>query len=209
MRLRLTFALMLLLIAAAVWIKESRTDIPERPILPQEKVILAFGDSLTYGIGADPTHTYPAQLEQRLNRRVINAGIPGELSEEGLKRLPALLDRYRPALVLLCHGGNDILQKKDRGTLHSNLEAMVRMARERNIGVILIAAPDFSLLHLSPLPLYAEVAERYHVPVETDILSDLLHDNGYKSDLVHPNGEGYGKMAQAIERVIRENYVLK
>lgn len=209
MRLKLAFALMLITIALAVWIKENRIKPPALTHLEQDAIILAFGDSLTYGFGALPSQSYPAILERALGRTIINAGIPGELSQEGLRRLEVLLDQHHPALLLLCHGGNDILQKKDRDRLKANLESMIRMAQERHIDVILIAVPDFSLLYLSPLPLYAEIAERYNVPVETDILSELLHDNATKSDLVHPNAAGYQKMAEAVEKVIRENYVLK
>lgn len=200
------FALFLVVIAAAIGFKHfSKPDIPLKH-LKGDALILAFGDSLTYGTGAPPNNSYPSRLEQRIHRKVINAGIPGELSGEGVKRLSTVLDAYHPDILLLCHGGNDILQKNGDSSLRSNLETMVRLARTRNIDVFLIAVPQFALLHLSPHPIYEEVAETYDIPVEADILSDLLSDNRYKSDYIHPNDAGYEKMAEAVEKMVRKKY---
>ncbi len=203
------FLLFMLLLAAAVGIKHfSSPDIPSKT-LPKEAVILAFGDSLTYGTGAGIHESYPSHLRQRLGRTVINAGIPGELSAEGAARLAPLLQAHRPALLVLCHGGNDILQKTAGTSLRSNLDTMVRLARGQNIDVILIAVPQFSLIGLDPHPVYEEIASAHGLPIETDILSDLLGDNRYKSDRVHPNGAGYEKMAEAVEKMVRKNYKLE
>ena len=174
--------------------------------IDKEAVILAFGDSLTYGYGATPTESYPARLEELLGRKVINAGISGELSEEGLKRLPLLLQRDKPKILLLCHGGNDILKKQDIQKLRSNLEQMIRLAQSQNIDVVLISVPQFGFLQLTPPPLYEELAEAYHLEIEEDILADILHDNRYKSDYIHPNALGYQKMAEAIEKLLRNRY---
>lgn len=170
------------------------------------RVILAFGDSLTYGYGASMQESYPKRLQYLLGREVINAGVPGEVSAEGLKRLPKLLEQHNPALLILCHGGNDILQKKEMSELRANLEKMILLAKSKSTEVILIAVPEFGLLRLTPPSLYHELSEQYSLPIEEDILPDLLHDNRYKSDLIHPNADGYEKMAKAVEKVVREKY---
>lgn len=206
MRLRIAFFILMVTIAIAVGVKQMKTDLPILKELPHDALILAFGDSLTYGYGAQQHESYPARLEQLIGRRVINAGIPGELSQEGLKRLPALLERYRPSLLLLCHGGNDILQKKDPEILRKNLEAMILLAQQKKIDVLLIAVPEFALINMEPNPIYAEIAERYNLMHASDILVDVLHDSRYKSDYIHPNALGYEMMAKAIAEKIKNNY---
>ncbi len=203
-RTTLLFALVLAVLGIAVAIKHFTAPAASLPPLPG--VILAFGDSLTQGTGAQASESYPARLEQRIAHKVINAGVPGELSEEGLKRLGTLLDLHRPGLVLLCHGGNDLLKKKDENAMRANLEAMVRLARERGVDVVLIAVPEFSLIGLDPHPVYEAIAEAHAVPIEKTVLSEVLGDNRTKSDYVHPNAAGYEKMAEAVEKVLRKHY---
>lgn len=173
---------------------------------PKEGVILAFGDSLTYGYGAPADQSYPFLLERSIGRKVINAGIPGELSSQGLKRLPSLLEHYHPALLLLCHGGNDILQNQDSERLQSNLRDMIAIAQSQNVDVMLIGVPEFSIAFLTSHPLYKEVAKEYNLPIENEILGNVLSDSHNKSDQVHPNAQGYAIMAKAIEEKLREIY---
>lgn len=182
-------------------------DPPALPKLAPDAVILAFGDSLTRGTGARDDQSYPAVLEARTGRRVINAGVPGEESDAGLRRLPNLLDRFHPDLLVICHGGNDILRKRDATGTEENLREMIRLARERNIPVVLVAVPDIGLF-LSPSDIYASVAADMGVPVEDAILADILGDNRLKSDHVHPNAAGYARMAEAVQALLAEHGAL-
>ena len=93
---------------------------PQIAPLDKDAIILAFGDSLTYGTGAKPDQSYPAQLEGLIKRKIINAGVPGEISSKGLLRLPHLLESHQPDLVILCHGANDILRKMNLEITKSN-----------------------------------------------------------------------------------------
>ena len=111
---------------------------PKLNKLSSNAVVVAFGDSLTYGTGAKDHQTYPAQLRNLTGLDVVNEGIPGELSAEGRKRLPGVLDEHKPELLILCHGGNDMLRKRSIKKLTENLTAMISEARERGIQVVLI-----------------------------------------------------------------------
>jgi lysophospholipase L1-like esterase len=171
--------------------------------LPPQAVVLAFGDSLTHGTGAPSGQAYPDILARRLDRKVINAGVPGEVSAAGRERLPAALDRYRPDLLILCHGGNDFLHRLDRDTTSSNLQAMIEQAQSRGIDVVLIGVPQFGFV-LEPPKFYAELAKQYHTPYEDEILSDLLSDRALKSDTIHPNAEGYRLLAEAVFELLEK-----
>src|SRR5664279_4805390 len=93
--------------------------------LDRGAVVLAFGDSLTFGTGAGAGESWPAVLERSTGLKVVNAGLPGETSAQGLERLPDTLDEVKPKLLILCHGGNDFLQKLDDGAVASNVRAMI------------------------------------------------------------------------------------
>jgi len=192
----------LLLLAAACGGQESALE-----PLPQEAVILAFGDSLTHGTGAKPRQSYPAVLERLTGRRVINAGRPGELSAEGVTRLGRLLERERVDLLVLCHGGNDILRRRDLEATADNLRAMIRLARGRGIATVLVGVPDFGLF-LDTAGFYEDVASEMAVPIENEILPELLDDYRYKSDHVHLNAEGYRRLAEAVHVLLRERGAL-
>ena len=177
---------------------------PRLSPLPEEAVILAFGDSLTFGTGATPDQSYPAALEALIGRRVVRSGVPGEETAQGLERLPEALETHRPALLILCHGGNDILRKRDRRRTVDNLRAMVRLARERRIDVVLVGVPAFGLL-LSTADFYGGLAEELNLPFEGDALADILADNNLKSDMIHPNAAGYQRLARAIADLLRRD----
>ncbi len=176
---------------------------PQITPLGQDTVVLAFGDSLTHGTGASAGQSYPDALSELLGKPVINVGIPGEVSAAGLKRLPAILDQYNPTLVILCHGGNDFLRRLDEATTIRNLKAMIELIRARGANVVLVAVPKLGFGLAIP-KFYLEIAEEYTIPLQSDILLDLLGDNNMKSDSIHPNATGYRLMAMAVHDVINK-----
>ena len=201
------YLLFFLSIAAILWLVRPTDKAEKTPLSPSD-TILAAGDSLTYGHGASPTESYPAVLSSMSSLRIVNAGKIGETSQEGLKRLPQLLQQYKPKLTLLCYGGNDILQKKSMDTLKENLKTMISLIRANGSDVILIAVPDISLFGLHPLPLYEEVADETDTPLVSGLLSDILANPSLKSDQVHPNTKGYRRMAETLYESIQERYRL-
>jgi len=176
---------------------------PKLARLAPDAVVLAFGDSLTAGVGANPSESYPARLQAIIGRKVVSSGVPGETTAAGLERLPAALDETKPQLVILCEGGNDFLQKLDEAQAVDNLRAMVRLARSRGAQVVLIAVPKPGLLP-SAAEFYASVAKEFGVPHEENALRKILTDNELKSDLVHPNAAGYAKLAEAIASLLKK-----
>lgn len=177
------------------------------PLLP-EATVLAFGDSLTFGTGAGETESYPAVLSTIIGRKVVNAGIPGEVSAAGAARLSGVLEQEKPALLILCHGGNDILRKMDQSQLAENLRSMIRTAREHGTEVVLLAVPSFGLT-LEPLPLYEEVSREFGIPLERKALAKILGKHSLKSDHIHPNAAGYKQLAGAVAALLRKSGAVK
>ena len=182
---------------------------PQLPLLSADAVILAFGDSLTFGTGADREQSYPAELARLTGLTVINAGIPGEVTAQGVRRLPALLDRYKPQLLLLCHGGNDLLRKTGTAMTRNNIEKMISEADQRDIPTLLIGVPQPALMFLEAAPIYNEIAEQHGLVYEGEILPQVEADNKLKSDRIHPNAEGYRRMADAISELLRQSGALQ
>ena len=176
--------------------------------LDKNASILAFGDSLTYGTGTSRDKAYPAVLASLINRNVINAGIPGEASKKGLLRLPVLLERHQPELLIICHGANDILRKKDMALAKNNIQQMIDLARNKDIQVVLIGVPEFSLF-LSTSPIYQALADENVLPLEKDIIGDILAQNALKSDQIHPNTQGYQILAEKIRDLLIDSGALE
>jgi lysophospholipase L1-like esterase len=173
------------------------------PRLGLDDVVLAFGDSLTAGVGAEPGQAYPAQLAGLIGRKVVNAGVSGETTAEGLVRLPGQLDLHQPRLLLLCLGGNDMLRHQPAEATAANLRAMVRLARERGIAVVLIGVPQPSLLAGAPA-FYEAIAGEFGLAYEGEVFVEVLHDRQLKSDAIHANAEGYRKVAERLAEVLRQ-----
>lgn len=177
-------------------------DAAPRLGLAADARIVAFGDSLTRGTGAAPGQGYPEQLAALGPWQVINEGVPGETSDQGLARIDAVLARHRPSLVILWHGGNDILANRDPADIEYNLRAMVDAIHAAGARVLLLGVPEKSLL-LSTAPWYPRIAESLDLPYLDDVLGEVLRDRALKADSVHPNTAGYAVIAERVHAALR------
>ncbi|MFN0313587.1 MAG: arylesterase [Burkholderiales bacterium] len=173
----------------------------------QSDVIVAFGDSITFGTGAAPGESYPEILSQMIGRTVVSAGIPGEQTAGGLQRIEDALAEHRPKVLLLCLGGNDMLRKVDASVTESNLRQIVAAARAKGIAVVLIGVPKPALFGGSA-EFYERIAKDLGLPLENHVLNEILKNNALKSDPIHPNAQGYQRMAEAIAALLRKTGAL-
>lgn len=164
-------------------------------------VILAFGDSLTFGSGTEGGSSYPAQLEKLVRRKVVNAGVAGEDSADGARRLPGVLTEHEPDLVILGLGGNAQPQRLDRQQLQGDLRRMFEIVTQRGIPVVMIAGFQPGL-GASGVDLYEELAEELKIPLVHAPLGDLLPDPQNPDTQIHRNEEGYRKLAEALVEML-------
>ena len=177
---------------------------PKLERLPSDAIVLAFGDSLTFGTGATEQESYPAQLEGLIGRRVVRAGVPGEVTAQALARLPGALDEHAPKLLLLCIGGNDFLRRLGNPQAERNVREMVQLAKSRGVAVLLIGTPEpgFSV---SPPAFYADIAKELRVPYEGGIIGEVLIDRALKADPIHPNARGYRIIAERLADRLKQS----
>jgi acyl-CoA thioesterase I len=165
-----------------------------------ERVIVAFGDSLTAGYGVAPDEAYPALLEARLRAegyryRVINAGVSGDTTAGGLRRVDWAL-RSRPDIVLVELGANDALRGLDLGQVRSNLDAMVTRFEGAGARVLLLGMrlpPNYGTPYAGEFErVYQDVAARRKVPLVPFFLDGVAAVARLNQpDGIHPTAEGY------------------
>ncbi|WP_308073028.1 arylesterase [Neisseria polysaccharea] len=169
--------------------------------IPEGSTVLALGDSLTFGYGANPGESYPAQLQKLTGWNIVNGGVSGDTSAQALSRLPALLAR-KPKLVIVGIGGNDFLRKVPEEQTRANIAKIIETVQKENIPAVLVGVPHITLGalfgHLSDHPLYEDLSEEYGIPLFGGVWAEILGDNDLKSDQIHANGKGYRRFAEKL-----------
>jgi acyl-CoA thioesterase-1 len=173
--------------------------------------IVALGDSLTAGLGLSPDEAYPKLLQQRLDAaglpfEVVNAGVSGDTSAGGLRRLDWALDGEVQVLVVAL-GGNDALRGLPADDLRKNLGTIIERARGRGIDVVLAgmeAPPNFGSAYTRAFRrVYPDLAKTYDValvPFLLDGVAGVASLN--QGDGIHPTAEGARRLADNIWAVL-------
>ena len=177
--------------------------VPQLAKVGANDVIVAFGDSLTYGTGAAEHESYPHVLAQLIGRKVVSAGVPGEITAQALQRLPEVLAEHKPKLVVVCLGGNDMLRKISEAETIANLRAIVRKVKDSGAHAVLVGVPRPALLASVP-SFYEEIAREFGIPYEGAVLTSVLYKPEFKSDPIHPNAAGYRRIAEAVAELLRK-----
>jgi acyl-CoA thioesterase I len=162
---------------------------------------IAFGDSLTAGFGASAGNDYPTLLSQKIGRKILNAGVPGETTENALARVEQIV-RFKPRVVLLCFGGNDGLQQLPMGKTFANLSAIIDRLHESGSFVVLIGVRSASVSDRYASH-FKKLAKEKHVLYVPNILSGVLGTPNLMSDYIHPNDDGYKAIAERIEKILK------
>lgn len=162
--------------------------------------IIAFGDSLTYGYGAQPEESYPAVLAAMLDRNVINAGISGNTAQDGLNRIEEL-DEYSPYMVLIEFGANDYMRKRPFEQTTQALTQITDYVQQRGAVAVIIDTGGPGMGKYSKfMKQLAKDKNAIYVP---PILKGIFTKPDLKSDMIHPNAKGYALIAQKIHKYIK------
>ena len=179
-----------------------------------EQLILAFGDSLYAGYGLKRGESMPAHVETLLrqegvNAKVVNAGVSGDTTSAGRKRLNFALDNLprKPNLVMLGLGGNDVLRQIPVAETRANMTAMLDELRRRSIPVVLTgmrAPPNLGPDYVASFDsMYPELARQYRADLYPFVLAGVLGERRLMlPDGIHPNAKGVDVMATQIAPIV-------
>jgi acyl-CoA thioesterase-1 len=199
------------LLAALVW-----SPSPARTEAPPLRIV-AFGDSLTAGLGVAAHESYPAQLQRRLDDAgyrtvVVNAGVSGDTSAGGLRRVTWVL-KSNPDVVILELGANDGLRGLSLTQTEDNLEQIVQRLREAGVQVVLAGMklpPNYGTAYREGFErMFPALARRYSVPLIPFFLEGVAASATLnQADGIHPTGEGYRVIVDHVFSVLERNGLL-
>jgi acyl-CoA thioesterase I len=175
-------------------------------------VIVAFGDSLSAGYGADPGKSFPDFLQKDLNAaglhwRVVNAGVSGNTTTDGLDRIGEVL-AAKPRVTILEFGGNDGLRGLPLETTRANLQQMIEKLEAAGSKVLiagLTLPPNYGGDYIAQFgQIYVDLAKKFQVPRIPFLLSDVaLRPGLMQQDGIHPTAEGNEIVAKTVMRYLK------
>jgi acyl-CoA thioesterase-1 len=175
-------------------------------------VIVAFGDSLSAGHGADPGKSYPDFLQNELNGRgyqyrVVNAGISGDTTTDGLERV-GIVTALKPAIVIVEFGGNDGLRGLPVATTRGNLEQIITTLQKAGTKIVLAGMtlpPNYGPEYIQSFSgIYRDLARQYHLPLIPFLLSGVGGNASLmQRDGIHPTAEGNAIVAKNVFEILQ------
>jgi lysophospholipase L1-like esterase len=169
---------------------------------PSGENIISFGDSLTYGTGANEGMDYPSQLSSMIGKLIINVGKPGDTTETALDRLDEDVLSQSPRIVLITLGGNDLKNGVSKEVAFRNLRKIVEAIQAEG-ALVVIGGVDFPLRSRGFGAAYEALARDTGCLLVPNVLKGLLGKSELMSDPIHPNGKGYAIMAKKFYGVIK------
>ncbi len=175
-------------------------------------VLVCFGDSLTAGFGTEPGEAYPERLQALLDAqgyryRVVNAGISGETTKDGLERVKRVIARH-PQIVVLEFGGNDGLRGLPLEQTQTNLAAMIEQLQASGAEVALAGItlpPEYGPEYIAKInAIYPALAKQYHLRLLPFLLKDVYNVPGdMQEDGHHATAKGNRQVAVTVEKLIQ------
>lgn len=174
--------------------------------------IVAFGNSLTAGLGVAAEDSYPSQLQRRLDHdgfqyRVINAGVSGDTTAGGLRRISWVL-KSQPHIVILELGANDGLRGLSLRETKANLERIIQQCQSASVTVVLAGMklpPNYGAEYTNGFEsIYAALASQYHLVLIPFFLDGVAGSTSLnQADGIHPTGDGYRIIVDKVLGTVR------
>lgn len=161
--------------------------------------IVCFGDSLTQGTGSTNGETYPYFLQKFTNLTVVNAGIHGETSKQGLERVEEIF-QFKPFMVIVEFGANDFFKKIPISTTKQNIETIIDKIQKTGAIAVIVSTEDTQLPGLNKILI--EISKDKQTPFISGILNEIWNDRSFFSDDLHPNSVGYKLVAEKVYKGI-------
>lgn len=177
------------------------------PAIDNRPLLVCFGDSLTAGYGEDPGLSYPDYLQKDLDAagykyRVVNEGVSGNTTKDGVERLPNVV-ALKPAVVVVEFGGNDGLRGLKVQTTHDNLARMLKTLKAAGIKVVIAGIslpPDYGADYVTAFTgNYASLGKQFGMPVLPFLLQNVYGVDGMmQADRTHATAKGNEVVAQNV-----------
>jgi lysophospholipase L1-like esterase len=175
----------------------------KKPLFHNSKApdIVAFGDSLTYGLGVSRDNAYPAVLSQLAGREIVNLGVSGNTAQQGAMRMHDI-GKSMPCMVLIEFGGNDLLQNRPMEETRKALEEIIDYVHGLNaMAVIVDTGGNYQMSRYTKM--MKKLAKKKRALFIPGIMDGIFSDKSLKSDILHPNEKGYEIIANKVYEAIK------
>ena len=175
----------------------------KKPLFHNSKApdIVAFGDSLTYGLGVSRDNAYPAVLSQLAGREIVNLGVSGNTAQQGAMRMHDI-GKSMPCMVLIEFGGNDLLQNRPMEETRKALEEIIDYVHGLNaMAVIVDTGGNYQMSRYTKM--MKKLAKKKRALFIPGIMDGIFSDKSLKSDILHPNEKGYEIIANKVYEALK------
>ena len=175
----------------------------KKPLFHNSKApdIVAFGDSLTCGLGVSRDNAYPAVLSQLAGREIVNLGVSGNTAQQGAMRMHDI-GKSMPCMVLIEFGGNDLLQNRPIEETRKALEEIIDYVHGLNaMAVIVDTGGNYQMSRYTKM--MKKLAKKKRALFIPGIMDGIFSDKSLKSDILHPNEKGYEIIANKVYEALK------
>jgi lysophospholipase L1-like esterase len=164
--------------------------------------IVAFGDSLIYGVGSTPEHDFISLVSSAIGEPIINLGVSGNTTEAALERIDDIW-QYDPKIVIILLGGNDYLRRVPMDTTFANLGAIVDEIHAHGAAVLLLGVRG-GLIRDTYNDRFEKFAREKKVGFVPNVLDAIISEKELMSDAIHPNDAGYRIIANKVTPALKQ-----